>query len=51
MNEELKKIAAAVRDLSIETGKPEIVIISALSDYGIITLEQDMKLQERLESA
>ena len=49
MNEELKKIADAVRQIAIETGKPEMVIVSALSDYGIITLQQDMALHDHFE--
>ncbi|GEM_PF-6980131 len=50
MNDEMERIARAIRDLAIETGKPELVIVSALSDYGVLTLQQDMDMQSRFSS-
>lgn len=49
MDKNLERIADAIKELSIETGKPVEIITSALSDHGVLTLEQDLKLHESFE--
>jgi hypothetical protein len=48
MEYDLDKIASAIKELSIETGKNEVVITSALGDCGIVSFEQEMLLVELL---
>jgi len=42
----MDELLEAIKAISTKTGKPEPAIIAALSDYGILSFDQEMKLAE-----
>lgn len=45
----MDKLLDAIKEISLETRRPAEVVIAALSDYGVISQEQDVRLNEQIK--